>query len=301
MPQECKLLEGPAAASAQLLLATAAIGALVYKRQKEHPQRSLQVWGMDISKQIISAAAAHVCGIFIAILASGNGTGHVSQCAWYFVAYSFDTTLGVAVAVGIHTLAVRLCSSRAATFPHIEHHWCRCIAECGEYGTPPSWKPFLLQMAEWTGAVILARIICGSVVIGTETVLLPIARVLDDMFWGHPVLLLFFVMIMCPLVMNVVQALVQDAVLKFKEKHSDAPSTPQEKSPGGSGRKRAEGEQFVEEQSINLFLAASQITHRTEQLNTTGCSAAHSASSCYLCCWQQWQVLFSGEAAAQAS
>jgi hypothetical protein len=36
---------------------------------------------------------------------------------------------------------------------------------------------------------------------------------------------------------------VQDAVLKFKEKHSDAPSTPQEKSPGGSGRKRAEGEQ----------------------------------------------------------
>ena len=93
-------------------------------RQKEHPQRSLQVWGMDISKQIISAAAAHVCGklrrflptlasaalrerfenrylvqfsgqistltnaclcfagIFIAILASGNGTGHVSQCAW---------------------------------------------------------------------------------------------------------------------------------------------------------------------------------------------------------------------------
>lgn len=32
MPQECKLLEGPAAASAQILLATAAIGALVYKR-----------------------------------------------------------------------------------------------------------------------------------------------------------------------------------------------------------------------------------------------------------------------------
>ena len=67
---------------------------------------------MDISKQVISAAAAHVCGmhwlpsssclfslhavfnstrnqrvvlagIFIAILASGNGAGRVSQCAWY--------------------------------------------------------------------------------------------------------------------------------------------------------------------------------------------------------------------------
>lgn len=32
MSQECKLLEGPAAASAQILLATAAVGALIYKR-----------------------------------------------------------------------------------------------------------------------------------------------------------------------------------------------------------------------------------------------------------------------------
>lgn len=52
---------------------------------------------------------------------------------------------------------------------------------------------------------IADEMVCSSQVIGTETVLLPIARVLDDMFWGHPVLLLFFVMIMCPLVMNVVQ------------------------------------------------------------------------------------------------
>lgn len=43
-------------------------------------------------------------------------------------------------------------------------------------GTPPSWKPFLLQLAEWTGAVILARIICGSVVfpLSARTALLPL-------------------------------------------------------------------------------------------------------------------------------
>lgn len=110
-----------------------------------------------------------LAGIFIAILASGNGATRVSQCAWYvgsqalcseelqcvmlqhtfmgfswcltmlrasryFIAYSFDTTLGVAAAVGIHTLVVRLCSSRAALFPYIENYWCRCIAECGKYG-----------------------------------------------------------------------------------------------------------------------------------------------------------------------
>ena len=40
-----------------------------------------------------------------------------------------------------------------------------------------------------------------------------------------------------------VQALVQDAVLKFKRKPSDAPSTPQEPSTGDPGRKRTEGEE----------------------------------------------------------
>ncbi len=31
-------------------------------------------------------------------------------------------------------------------------------------GSPPTFRPFLLQLVEWTGAVIMARIICGSVV-----------------------------------------------------------------------------------------------------------------------------------------
>ena len=31
-------------------------------------------------------------------------------------------------------------------------------------GSPPHLQPFLLQLAEWTGAVILSRIVCGSVV-----------------------------------------------------------------------------------------------------------------------------------------
>lgn len=42
-------------------------------------------------------------------------------------------------------------------------------------------------------------------VITAKPVLLPLAKLLDGIFWGHPVLLLCFVMIMCPLVMNVIQ------------------------------------------------------------------------------------------------
>lgn len=42
-------------------------------------------------------------------------------------------------------------------------------------------------------------------VISAKPVLLPLAKLLDEIFGGHPVLLLFFVMIMCPLIMNVIQ------------------------------------------------------------------------------------------------
>ena len=31
-------------------------------------------------------------------------------------------------------------------------------------GTPPHWKPFVLQLAEWTFAVVLSRVLCGLVV-----------------------------------------------------------------------------------------------------------------------------------------
>lgn len=42
-------------------------------------------------------------------------------------------------------------------------------------------------------------------VIGCKPILVPAAGVLDAVFRGHPVLLLFFVMIMCPMTMNILQ------------------------------------------------------------------------------------------------
>ena len=103
---ECRLLGGPAAISAQLLLASLATASLLYKRcvccllclvcqgmyhgtgaqptakprqhspplltgcrrrrrssrHVERPQRPLNIWGLDVSKQAVSMLAAHACG-----------------------------------------------------------------------------------------------------------------------------------------------------------------------------------------------------------------------------------------------
>lgn len=88
---QCRLLVGPAAWTAQLLLAGLAVAALAYKRwvpcgnvqrrrqlrrfstqhagslgrprrHVERPQRPVKVWGLDVSKQGVSMLAAHICG-----------------------------------------------------------------------------------------------------------------------------------------------------------------------------------------------------------------------------------------------
>eukprot|EP00884_Botryococcus_braunii_P004807 jgi/Botrbrau1/14327/Bobra.0287s0019.1 len=216
---DCKLLEGPAAASAQLLLALAAVAALLIKRQKEKPQRPMRVWGFDVTKQIVSSGAAHICGIIIAIIvAKEEKSNVVSQCAWYFVAYCFDTTIGVATAIALHWTVVTACRRKKQMGAPSNIY--SVLADCGNYGNPPRWGRFALQLVEWTVCVILARVVCGGLVVGGQGVLVRVAAVLDQGFRGHPVALLFFVMIMCPLFMNLFQALVQDAVLKMRGMHS---------------------------------------------------------------------------------
>jgi len=50
------------------------------------------------------------------------------QCR-YFVAFTFDTTLGVALAIAFHTLALN-----AAKYNASHSHFAARIAKCGSYG-----------------------------------------------------------------------------------------------------------------------------------------------------------------------
>lgn len=62
--KQCKLLSGAEAYVIQLLLGVIAICTLWYKRHVERPRRTLQIWGMDVSKQAIGVRYArplHTC------------------------------------------------------------------------------------------------------------------------------------------------------------------------------------------------------------------------------------------------
>ena len=72
-------------------------------------------------------------------------------------------------------------------------------------GDPPSWQRWAVQMAEWVAATVIARTVCGIVVVGARRLLAGMARLLDDAFAGHPTAELFSVMLAGPLAMNLIQ------------------------------------------------------------------------------------------------
>jgi hypothetical protein len=51
------------------------------RRLAEKPRRPSRIWFLDVSKQVVSTGAAHLCGMTIAIIVSGQAH-RASQCAW---------------------------------------------------------------------------------------------------------------------------------------------------------------------------------------------------------------------------
>lgn len=238
-PSQCRLLAGPAAIAAQLLLAAFALASLLYKRHIERPQRPLNIWGLDVSKQAISMLAAHACGMLIALIAHNSvDAGASSECGWYAVAFVFDTTVGLLLTICLHKAALRAAhwygerhSQRYGQPLQLEtadggggttvaaaagEPWFAALQLCGNYGDPPSYRRWSIQLGEWVGCVVLARVLCGTLVLLLGQLLVHVAQGLDGLFTGHPTAELYVVMICCPLLLNICQALIQDLVLKWR-------------------------------------------------------------------------------------
>jgi len=176
----CQLLQGSPALIAQVVLASLALSALILKRwQEDCTRRPLNVWLLDASKQIISQGAAHICGIVIALVAH-HAASDSSECSWYMVTFTVDSTLGVLLTVSLHWAVLRIAGSHSiAPFIHTEmtldrnnkdrqrkQSFWEAIRECGNYGSPAQTWRWAAQTAEWTSCVITARAICGTMVGG---------------------------------------------------------------------------------------------------------------------------------------
>lgn len=129
----CELVSGDFAIAVQVGLAVGAAGTLIYKKLVEEEPRPWLVWGFDASKQAFSGMMQHVAGIAFGL--SFGSQGIASPCSWYFVIFCISTVTSLTwlwFAMKMYTLVVE------------RNGW--TLLRTGEYGTPPSWKPWLAQI-----------------------------------------------------------------------------------------------------------------------------------------------------------
>jgi hypothetical protein len=133
---------GAAGGAAQGVLLLFVIASLVAKRARETPRRSLLVWSLDVSKQFLAVAGAHVSGLVWSHVLSGDDA---SECAYYFVVFTLDTTAGVAASLALPSSGAQRLGRRLAA----------ALARTGEYGSPPSARIWAAQAAAWVLCVLV--------------------------------------------------------------------------------------------------------------------------------------------------
>ncbi|ETW06287.1 hypothetical protein H310_02580 [Aphanomyces invadans] len=198
--QKCELLSGLQTYAVQMLLFVIALTSLWYKRHVERPKRSVEIWMMDVSKQGLGAVVGHFTNILIAI-----SLPHVTdQCVWYFLNFFIDFTLGTVISLSL--LRLQQEAALWANFP--------VLFESGDYGSPPSYRIWGIQLAAWLSIIIFSKGIVTSVLIATAHPLSAIGNALFRPLAGHPFAELVLVMIVIPSFLNVVQFWIQDSFLK---------------------------------------------------------------------------------------
>ncbi|KAL9545603.1 hypothetical protein MBANPS3_007071 [Mucor bainieri] len=204
----CQLMDG-FGIFIQLCLATTAFSTLIFKRQREQPQRPIRIWALDVSKQLAGGVMIHSLNVVAAVFFGVKPEeGQKSNpCVWYFLNIFVDTTLGIGILwcilTGFKYLVLRL---QLTGF------------QSGVYGEPP----LVEQLKKWSKQLlvyIVSLILMKVIVVGLFH-LCPWIEDFGDwvLQWtvGNYKLQVVFVMLIFPLVMNIMQFWVIDTFIKHK-------------------------------------------------------------------------------------
>ena len=168
------------------------------KRYLEKNPRTWKVWFFDASKQGISSSILHCLNLLLS-----TSAGSDNQCTWYFLNFSVDTVLGMALCYLILHLLERCLQ-----------HFPKFSFKSGDYGEAGDTCAWIYQLWLWILIILVVKaIIWISMNIFQrplqflgEIILLPLNQ--------HPHLELVMVMIFIPLVVNSLVFWITDSFLK---------------------------------------------------------------------------------------
>jgi hypothetical protein len=186
----CQLLGGTFAVLVQVALAVSAICTLLYKRMTERPRRPWLIWFFDASKQAFAGMLQHLVNISFGILFASSGAA--SQCAWYLTNFVVSVACGVLILWGF-----------MASYKWCVEKYNLVLLRTGEYGSPPSWRPWLAQLCIWGFFSSFEKFLTAVfVILPLHTHLDTLSVMLEAPFRAYPATELIFVMVIAPIVLN---------------------------------------------------------------------------------------------------
>mmetsp|Transcript_15540 Transcript_15540/g.25943 ORF Transcript_15540/g.25943 Transcript_15540/m.25943 type:complete len:237 (-) Transcript_15540:145-855(-) len=217
MSDPCRLLSGVFPMLVQICLALAAVCTLVYKRHKERPRRAWIVWFFDASKQAFAGLLQHMVNLAFGVAFAVGATA--SECAWYLLNFCISVGCGVVILYGA-----------MAVYKNLVDRFNIDLLKSGEYGKPPSWKPWLAQLLVWGFISVAEKYLTAVVVIlPLHSHLDLVASMMETPVARYPNLELIIVMVLAPAVLNAVFFwLIDNIIMRRRPKHDghDDPRAP---------------------------------------------------------------------------
>jgi len=199
--RECTLMSGAYAMLVQGLLVVAGVGTLLFKRWCERPRRPWLVWFFDASKQAVSGGLQHLINLVFGVLFAQHSTA--SECAWYLVDFCIFVVCGIFILSGF-----------VAAYRRIVERYQLTMLRSGEYGNPPSWKPWALQMSIWGVLSCVEKLITAlCVIVPLRTHLDALAAWIEQPVRDHPEIELPIVMLLAPTVLNMAFFVIVDNLI----------------------------------------------------------------------------------------
>ncbi len=239
---QCDLLSNALGYFLQVLLAFVGFVSLLVKKLLEERRtgriRTYRVWGLDVSKQAAASICAHVAAMINSGILDNMNIAHqlhdttyilnTDKCSWYFTSFTLDTTLGVFLSYCMFRLQAKLTSRYPGS----------CIGALGQSGDymdqtddeepRVNYQRWGAQLSVWCIITVAARMM----VLGVQALLFPMLRhfvgMIAQTMACKPNRMLMFVMVACPVLMNIMMLWIQDQFLKQKpEQDEGSPSGPE--------------------------------------------------------------------------
>jgi len=206
----CQVLSGFSGYVVQGMLFAVCVGSLLFKWWIEEPQRKLQIFILDSSKQFVGAGVIHFWNLVCAMAFSRFEASAADECAWYWVNIMIDTTFGVAVCWVLLKLTERV-------FGYDSGHYGKGAVTGIDWEGSPDFNKWFRQIFAWCCIVSAMKLLVVVIMYSFAPVFEKIAVACTHWITNRT-LRLVFVMIITPTCMNMFQFWVTDSFLKYSKK-----------------------------------------------------------------------------------